>query len=136
MINDKIKSLIDCHDCISFDIFDTLLVRPYMNPYHFVRHMEQYTGRTGFTAARMAAEHRARSCGGEDTTLDAIYANIDASFRDMRGVEVEFESRILRPRPGMIDVYNYARQSGKKIAIISDMYLSSSDLAHIARQRL
>ena len=133
MINDKIKSLIDCHDCISFDIFDTLLVRPYMNPYHFVRHMEQYTGRTGFTTARMAAEHRARSCGGEDTTLDAIYANIDASFRDMRGVEIEFESRILRPRPGMIDVYNYARQSGKKIAIISDMYLSSSDLGRILR---
>lgn len=133
MINDKIKSLIDCHDCISFDIFDTLLVRPYMNPYHFVRHMEQYTGRTGFTAARMAAEHRARSCGGEDITFDAIYANIDASFRDMRGVEIEFESRILRPRPGMIDVYNYARQSGKKIAIISDMYLSSSDLGRILR---
>jgi hypothetical protein len=35
---DKITLAIDKHDVISFDIFDTLLVRPYVNPYDMFVH--------------------------------------------------------------------------------------------------
>ena len=37
----KIKSKIDSYDIISFDIFDTLLLRPYVKPTDLFLHIEK-----------------------------------------------------------------------------------------------
>lgn len=120
----NIQKLIDRHEIISFDIFDTLLTRPYMNPYHLMRHIEKCMNIPGFYNARMLAEHTARQkTSREDITLDEIYENIDAQFQNLKDTELDYEYRVLRPRKDIHDLYEYAVKHGKKIAILSDMYL-------------
>lgn len=124
MLNIDYKSLIDKHDVISFDIFDTLLLRPYLNPYDLLRHIEEYSNAPGFFDARMFAEWQARKNSKfEDITLDDIYTYIPPRFVHLKETELDFERRLLRPRRLVADIYNYAISVGKKIAIISDMYL-------------
>lgn len=132
MIDQKIKSLIDQHDIISFDIFDTLLLRPYLNPYHLIKHIEEYTQSYGFYSARMNAEHLARcSCTRADITLDEIYERISEKFRHLKGTELKFERLLLRPRTDVQEIYNYAVSQGRRIAILSDMYLPRDFLADV-----
>ena len=57
---DKIKKEIDKHKVISFDIFDTLLLRPYINPTDLFLHLEKLEGIDGFYTARLLAEKQAR----------------------------------------------------------------------------
>lgn len=132
MLNVDYKSLVDKHDVISFDIFDTLLLRPYLDPYHLLRHIEEYAKTPGFFDARMYAEWQARkNAKSEDVTFDDIYANIPAGFAHLKETELDFERRLLQPRHLVADIYNYAVRSGKKIAIISDMYLPTEFLEDV-----
>lgn len=131
----NIQKLIDRHEIISFDIFDTLLTRPYMNPYHLMRHIEKCMNIPGFYNARMLAEHTARQkTSREDITLDEIYENIDAQFQNLKDTELDFEYRVLRPRDDVRDLYEYAIKCGKKIAILSDMYLPRDFLISVLKK--
>ena len=51
---------------VSFDIFDTLIVRPYIRPKDLFAHMEQAEGAPGFAAERVDAERRSRMSVGAD----------------------------------------------------------------------
>lgn len=117
-MNKLYKNLIDCHDVISFDIFDTLLLRPYINPYHLMKHVEKYTGKAGFYSARMKAEHVARQKSkSEDITFDDIYNNIPCEFHSLRDIELEFEELLLKPNPDVLDIYRYAIETNKKLLL-------------------
>lgn len=131
-MNKQYKNLIDSHDVISFDIFDTLLLRPYINPYHLMKHVEKCTGQVGFYSARMKAEHIARQKSkAEDITFDDIYNNIPCEFRRLRDTELEFEALLLKPNSEVLEIYKYAIQTNKKIAFISDMYLPREFLIRV-----
>lgn len=126
-MNKKLQKKLDReilkHDVISFDIFDTLLVRPYVKPTDLFLHMEKHYGMPGFAEHRINAELKAREKIQPDVTLDDIYNEIDDTFVDMKQRELDWEEMVLRSNPQMIDVYNFAKSSGKKIVIASDMYL-------------
>lgn len=128
----NVKRAIGRASVVSFDIFDTLLLRPYVNPTDLFLHMERAYGKTFFQNVRVTAERNARRASPhEDVTLDEIYAQIDAQFQDMRQRELDWEEMVLRPNLEMRQIWNMARAQGKKIVVASDMYLPHEFLARV-----
>ncbi len=128
---DDVKARIDRAKVVSFDIFDTLLVRPYVRPIDLFQHMEQHFSAPGFATARIQAEKAARAHhrNVEEITLDEIYDEIVPAYHDFKQHEKDFEHQVLIPNPRLKPVFDYARAAGKKIIVISDMYLDREFLA-------
>ena len=133
----KLKAQIDSADIISFDIFDTLLIRPYLRPTDLFLHLEKIYKIPFFCSSRIEAEKQARMHHPEreDITFDMIYNELKEPFKILKSKELELEKNVLRANPEMLDVYNYAVQAHKKIIIVSDMYLPSDFLQTILRQQ-
>lgn len=64
---------IDEVSVVSFDIFDTLLLRPYIKPEDLFLHIEKIYGRSGFAEQRMNAENLFyRKMGGKKRPISMI----------------------------------------------------------------
>ena len=135
-LSENLKKQINQVSVVSFDIFDTLLVRPYAYPTDVFLHMEKVLHKPLFQVCRIEAECIARKKNPnlKDITLDMIYAEIDDTFKDMKPQELNWERMILRTNPEMKAVWDYAKQAGKKIVIASDMYLPTDFIASVLRQ--
>ncbi len=128
----NIKNNIKKVDIISFDIFDTLLFRPYVKPTDLFLHIEKVYKKPFFRTARMTAEYNARkNTSKEDITFDEIYMQMPQEFQSMKEIELEWEMMVLRPNPEMKLIWDYAKKLGKKIIVTSDMYLSSEFLTRV-----
>lgn len=134
---EQIKNKIDSHQVISFDIFDTLLLRPYVKPTDLFAHIEAIFGAKGYTEARIKAEtaarHRHRN--HEEITFDEIYDEISDTFKALKSKELEFEAQVLQPNFEMQEVFEYAKNKGKTVVIVSDMYLPSEFLAKVLAKK-
>lgn len=119
------KKLIDNHDVISFDIFDTLLLRPYVKPTDLFFHLEKLENIKGYAQERINAESRARRkyTDTEEITYDEIYLEIDGKYKSLKEKELELELLTLCQNPEIYELYKYAKEKNKKIIITSDMYL-------------
>ena len=132
---ETILKKIDSFDYVSFDVFDTLLLRPYVKPTDLFRHMEMNEDLSGFTKSRISAEKSTRSKVCPEVALEEIYDNIDKKFKECMDLEIEYESQILRCNPEMKRPFNYAVSENKKIVLISDMYLPSDIIRNILDER-
>lgn len=132
----EIKNEIEKHKIISFDIFDTLLLRPYLQPTDLFLHIEKVYKAPFFRVLRQEAEKNARKAhsAAEDITFDEIYDCIDEAFKPLKSVELEFEEMVLRANPELKQVYDYAKALGRKIVIVSDMYLPDDFLANVLKK--
>lgn len=136
---DLLKKEINRHDVISFDIFDTLLVREVLFPvdvFDIVAVQAEKNGILipGFQFARITAEENILKRKGEDT-LDGIYRELrdmlglsDQDVDSLKQLEIETEFKILHPRQAVVDIFHYAKSKGKKICLTTDMYLPKSFL--------
>lgn len=134
---------------VSFDVFDTLLLRPVLSPADLFYLMEirarKITGDPDlpFHKLRIWAEKRARHIlhekdpSAEDVTLNAIYHEMveagiftHAIAEQIKQTEIEIELHALQPRKSIRPLYDAARKAGKRIIAISDMYLAAE---HIGR---
>ena len=130
--------------CISFDIFDTLILRPTERP-DAVFSLVQSEARSRlnislseFRSVRIWAEAQARGATSrEEITLDEIYANVEAHYRLSRedakavqSLECEIEGRLLVPRPQGLELWKIAKNSGKMLVLASDMYLPRATIEH------
>lgn len=113
------------HNIISLDIFDTLLIRPYVKPIDLFLHIEKLYKIKGFYKNRIMAEKSARGkyIDNEEITLNQIYEEIDEKYKRFKEIEIELEERILTIHKENKEIYDYALSLGKKIIIVSDMYL-------------
>ncbi len=112
---------------VSFDIFDTLIVRPYARPTDLFRHIEQAEGAPGFRDERVAAERRCRRREDDspgEVTFDEIYGHIDPKYRHLKDIEVRYERNVLPYLP-VVDVFNSMVSEGRRVVLVSDMYLPS-----------
>jgi len=135
MDTNHIINVIKNYDVISFDVFDTLLVRPYVRPTDLFFHMARCFRCPSFARARISAERSARQNTTKfDVTLDDIYDEIDDNFRELKQSELDWEYMVLRPNPDMCAVWNAARNMGKKIIIASDMYLPTDFISNVLRK--
>lgn len=117
---------------ISFDIFDTLLVMPFVNPTELFRLMEVDCKCEGFYEERIKAERRARAnVDDAEITFDDIYKNIKPEYKHLKDVELEYEYRLLAPNPATKSLYEQAKTLCKTIIATSDMYLPKEFLRKV-----
>ena len=129
-------------NCISFDLFDTLVTRPFLHPSGaraYLGHLiEQAFGLSNFVALRELAETLAVTDSGRDACSTAIYAAM-ANLPELRGHDVtairEFElateARLLKPRHALLDAAHAQVRAGKRVIAVSDMYLDAADLRRV-----
>ncbi|HAM16883.1 MAG TPA: hypothetical protein DCP91_13735 [Eggerthellaceae bacterium] len=128
---------------ISFDVFDTLVVRDCSSPAVVFDIVERCYNAShpsakvmGFRDARKAAERKARGIvpSGEPSIFE-IYALLDERFSkaapDLLSFELDTELRICRTNPEAKALYDALLAMGKRIAIASDMYLGSDEVGKI-----
>lgn len=143
------KQKIDACDLISFDIFDTLLVRNTANPtdvfkvaHEFFNQESPYFITDDFMSARINAEKDARrATKNVDVTLDEIYTEVkkeygynDQLIDELKKYELKAEESLLTKDMSVADVYDYAISQKKKIAIVSDMYLPRTFIERVLRK--
>jgi GT2 family glycosyltransferase len=115
------------HATASFDVFDTLLVRPVADPHDVFRLVERDLDAPGWAAARIAAETVARRAKPSlEVTLDEIYAAAPLQpwaprREEFRGRELAWESHA-RIDPAAAARVAAARSAGARILYISDTY--------------
>lgn len=127
---------------VSFDIFDTLVMRPFLHPSgaraHLAWLVKRNFGIDGFAELRERAENLARERAGKDVNSATIYETlttmtqgIDFPAQLIHELELETERRLLRPRSAVLDAAHHLRKLGKAVIAISDMYLSRQDLRSV-----
>lgn len=118
---------------VVFDIFDTLLIRPLLNPENIKNIVAQRAGGEAgklYLELRAIAESQARQKAGRDIGLDAIFAEFSILSRlspevvkQLRSLEENIELEIVTPRPEAIALLQLTITLGKRIILASDMYL-------------
>ncbi len=128
------------YDTISFDIFDTLIFRPFSEPTDLFYFIGEELGIMNFKELRRQMEKKARNqCyeikGHYEVTLEDIWNLLEheigiSKTKGMR-VEIETEHQFCYANPFMQEVYKELQKKGKKIIIVSDMYLPRNVLQEI-----
>lgn len=144
----ELSAQIQRYSIISFDIFDTLLMRPFRHPtdlYDFIEPQVRLLTKIPYlnfkkerkNAEKIAFENAIKAGVGE-ITIEEIYKvlggalNISAQVQEnIMQLEMQTEYDLLYPRKSGYRAYLEAKQAGKKIIFISDMYLGKSFLAKI-----
>lgn len=130
---DFLNKLQHC-DVVSFDIFDTLLIRKIQKPTDVFRLIESDYKEPGFARQRIYAERRARSEITAEVTLDEIYDRIPSRLKKYKEIELDYESKLLVRNDYVYQMYQAAVSAGKDVIVISDMYLPSDFLNEILKR--
>lgn len=132
---------------VSFDFFDTLVSRRVPRPcdvfYELGRRLlieEKLDLRITaerFMKLRINAESLARNLTKlKEISLRDIYDQFpktlfNCSSDELTELEVQIEKEMVFPVAEMIDLVNFASSQGKRVIVVSDTYLSSTDLEEI-----
>lgn len=144
-VKNKLVDQIKKHDIISFDIFDTLLVRPFAKPDDMFIYMQPEVDKissnlSDFRKIRLEAKKlvHLEEHIGEEVPLFARYValgrNYDLSNEQviaLYNLELETEKKILRPRKIAVDLFNEAKKLGKKVIITSDTFFEKAFIEQV-----
>ena len=138
---------------VSFDIFDTLVLRPFWSPidlFTFLnkefRELSNIETGMDFSKIRVEAERSARTklCNKpniQDITLDQIYEEIknitkidEEIIKKLKAKEQELEIRFCTKRKTAKEIYDLAKYLNKKVICISDMYLPIDTIKKIVEK--
>lgn len=120
------------NDVISFDIFDTLILRPFDDPKSVFFLLGEKNKCPGFRKYRELAEKLARQeafekTGSHEVTLRDIYEKLQRfvvlDVEQAMKYEIETELDLVFANPYMMNIYKEAKNLGKKVIAVSDMYL-------------
>ena len=121
------------HEVISFDVFDTLLMRCTLMPEDVFALVEKRFRIAGLAKARAQAEHDLYRDG--NPTLEeiehetaAICGLDESQEQQLLRTELDIEQAVLVPRHDAVALLDFAVSLGKPVYLISDMYLSESQL--------
>lgn len=137
-------------DVISFDIFDTLILRPVLEPddiFEILQYENPINGKYIFKEIRKSSEERARKEEGinnpqnQDITINQIYQTMSKYYKLDPGLcdvllqkENNLEIELAYTRKIGKELYELAAYLGKKIILVSDMYLTSDTIDNILRK--
>lgn len=136
---------------VSFDIFDTLVQRPFWEPTDLFYFLGIYANQVlhagdllSFRDIRISAERKAREIGRlnhpswEEITLDDIYDVLqdwlgmtDDQRQAVENREIELELKYCHPRSYARELFLLCHALGKRIIITSDMYLPKKAVGKI-----
>lgn len=130
------------YDVVSFDIFDTLIFRPFSEPADLFFFLGEKLDVMNFKELRQRMEKKAREqCrlekGNYEVTLEDIWHQMELetgiSAETGMQAEMELEKKFCYANPFMLEVFRKLQERGKKIIIVSDMYLPKNVLEDILK---
>lgn len=139
-----IRKAIDQVDLVTFDIFDTALVRCVEQPvdvFLLLGHEANIAEQQAFARARIKAESQARKTAWDErqaveVSLSEIYASLSGfpefaplDLQDLMQRERDLELRLCQMHPIIGLAFEYAQQQGKRTGFLSDMYLDTALIA-------
>lgn len=130
---------IENHDIISFDIFDTLVMRTvYYNKDVFrlmALQLDPVWGMDFFTARTQAEYALSRETY---PYIEEIYDDVVKSCPCLKGQEASLiadelalERELIIPRKDVVAIFELAKQMGKMVNIVSDMYFNQETIRSI-----
>ncbi len=137
-IEQRIKDIILKKELISFDVFDTLLLRKTLYPHDIFFLTEKKALLAGYDAknyanARIRVEEELPYCD-----IDQIYLWLSDHFGwderttyEIQTLELTAECEALIPRTEIVELFRFAQDAGKRVVLTSDMYLPEPVLRKI-----
>ncbi|MBY0475979.1 MAG: HAD hydrolase-like protein [Nitrosomonas sp.] len=126
---------------VIFDIFDTLITRPLLDPENTKHWIAKRLNCKHYPERRRAAEISLREAENTDVSLANIcteyvrlFGTTEGDAQQLQSIEESVELVLAQPLLGMIEVLKMAKQAGKKVALASDMFLSSSIIREMLKK--
>lgn len=127
-------------DVVSFDIFDTLILRPFSSPVDVFWFLNDFFPVQNLKDIRMLQEYLARlDCrkakGHSEITLADVWQRMEQETgipaEQGMAAEMDLERRFCYANSYIGQVFQRLQAEGKRIIIVSDMYLSSDFLTEL-----
>lgn len=123
---------------VSFDVFDTLVVRPVIEPrdiFYLIANKVDKKYKVDFIGMRYNAE---QELNDKNATISDIYKFIQKKYKlrsqtvkALMQEEINCETQLLFLRPDGKNLYDFAIKNGKKVIAVSDMYLPADVIKKI-----
>lgn len=135
---EQLAARLAAYDVVTFDVFDTLLLRPLARPEDAFYLLGARLGYPDLRRLRIQAEEEARrrkelAAGSREVTLEEIWAvlALETGLSQTEGMAAErrLESDLCRANPYFLPVVAALRRQGKTLAVLSDMYLEEETVA-------
>lgn len=142
---EELVKRVESYSAISFDVFDTLIMRRALQPSDIFDLTDEKLRKRGviiegFCQSRRTAESRLWPVLPH-ATIDDIYdfikseLHLDDETADLaKELELQCETENLVPRKTMVEVFNVSLRMGKRVSLISDMYYPSGILEEILKK--
>ena len=142
-MNKRLKTLIDSVDVVSFDIFDTLVLRKVKKPSDVFELVEKKYNSiskntiNAFKEKRTKAEKNARlNTNSDEISIDDIYIELEKNipkidWNKVKKIEVNIEQSVCYRNTYFDNIISYCKENNKKIVICSDMYLDKESIKYI-----
>lgn len=133
-------------DLVSFDIFDTLITRLVYKPDDVFRMMERliysrWNKKVDFLAFRKQAEYTACLQSGDYCNIHNIYACLpevsvftEEEALQLKEWEIQLELELCIPREDSKEILKKLVNAGKKVVLVSDMYLTREIIEKMLRK--
>lgn len=129
----RLWECIESHDLISFDIFDTLIMRKTLYPMDVFDIVEYRASRAGIQLlpgfrnyrhqAEVATNRGKLGLAGIYDNLRSMIGLSEEDAERLMQIEMEVEREVIFPRQAMVGAGKFAKSLGKKVVLVSDMYL-------------
>lgn len=130
------------YDVISFDIFDTLLLRPFSEPSEMFYLLGIRFSYPDLRRIRQEAEAGARKMRGgrsDEVTLSEIWEEMERltgiPAEEGMEAELELERKYCLANPYFLPVLKALRGTGRKLVVTSDMYLEAEFLKDLLERK-
>jgi len=138
----RLKKLIQNADVVSFDVFDTLVMRIVNTPETIFEVTGAVCGLKDFAEKRQKLQQQASIKAEQELHIPhadmvQIYEYIaghmdgDTDWAKVRDLEMQIEYDALVANPEIYEIYLYAISEGKKVIAVSDMYLDGAFLEKV-----
>lgn len=127
----KYYRIIENKALVSFDVFDTLVNRPFVKAEDLFDYLEKEYASEGFSDARIKAEKDARAKLRKEVDLKEIYQFIAERYRFLEAEEKNSEIRFCYCNQMIFPIYAKAKELGKRVIATSDMYLNKNTIQKI-----
>lgn len=142
---EQIIKLLKDKEIVSFDIFDTLVLRTVVDPTDIFKIVEIEYNKNNeqklevdFYKLRINTEKKVRekNFSKEEITFDDIYFEINKILGEeigekLKRLEIETEKKFIVINKFMYEIYKFCLEENKKIYIISDMYINKNFLRNL-----
>ncbi len=134
---DSLVKYLSNYDVISFDVFGTLILRPFSSPRVLFSIMEERLGIYKFAKIRVDSEDEIRDrklseLGHDNVTLKEIYELISKKTcldaESTAKLEYELELAYCIANPYFQNLVSLCKQANKTLIICTDMYLSQAQI--------